>query len=94
MSSNKLDKSDFGTKRGEDYIPPPKGWHWEEMNILEHNVIVTNPYTGVEVELTPIQEAVYSTIKGAEMLGQVRIMHQGLNWFKQHYAKIYMDLLD
>tara|TARA_R100000808_G_C2121205_1_gene132456 strand:- start:487 stop:726 length:240 start_codon:yes stop_codon:yes gene_type:complete len=75
-------------------IPLPKGWKWSDMMLAEHNVVVKNPYTGVERELTPIQEAVYSTIRGAEMIGHYTIMQQGLNWFRQYYADIYMDLLD
>jgi len=74
--------------------PLPKGWSWSDMIMKKHNVIVKNPYTGVERELTPIQEAVYSTVIGAEMVGNYTIMHQGLNWFKQYHADIYMDLLD
>ena len=74
--------------------PLPRGWKWDDLNLYEHNVKVKNPYTGVERELTPIQEAVYSTIKGAEMCGMVHIMRQGLDWYRQYYADIYMDLLD
>ena len=62
-----------------------------------------NPYSGESVELQPDAVAVYDCIKGAELLAQgiddgghplwckVR---EGLDWFRQYYAKEYMVLLD
>lgn len=44
--------------------------------------------------LTPQAVAVYDCIKGAEQLGEAEIMEQGLDWFREHYPKEYMVLLD
>ena len=74
--------------------PIPRGWEWDSLLLLDHDVVVEHPYTKQKILLTPLQEAVYSTIKGAEMLGQWVIVKQGVNWFKQYHADIYMDLLD
>ena len=38
--------------------------------------------------------AVYDCIKGAEMLEDFDIVEKGLDWFREHYPKEYMVLLD
>jgi len=58
------------------------------------DVKIENPYSGESVMLTPQAVAVYDCIKGAEQLGQSDIMEQGLDWFREHYPKEYMVLLD
>lgn len=58
------------------------------------DVKIENPYSGESVMLTPQAVAVYDCIKGAEQLGESDIMEQGLDWFRQHYPKEYMVLLD
>jgi hypothetical protein len=55
---------------------------------------VANPYTGSKTVLTPDAVAVYDLVKGAEMLQLYHIVRAGLDWFKEHYAKEYMVLLD
>ena len=60
----------------------------------ESNTIVTNPFSGESCVLNPVARAVHDTIKGAEMFGQYELVQAGLAWFKQHYAKEYMVLLD
>ena len=55
---------------------------------------ISNPYTGESCMLTPGAIAVYDTIKGAEMMGIYKVVRKGLDWFRQHYAKEYMILLD
>ena len=64
---------------------------------------VQNPFSGAKATLMPTAVAVYDCIKGAELLAQgiddgghplwckVR---EGLDWFRQYYAKEYMVLLD
>jgi hypothetical protein len=58
------------------------------------DVEVKNPFSGESVMLTPQAVAVYDVIKGSEQLGEYDIMDQGLDWFRQHYPKEYMVLLD
>ena len=55
---------------------------------------VENPYSGEKVTLNPVALAVPDTIKGAEMWRAYRPMNLGLDWFKEHYPKEYMILLD
>lgn len=57
-------------------------------------VLVSNPYTGDSVMLTPEAVAVYDTIKGCEMFGDYDGLRVGLDWFRKHYPKEYMVLLD
>ena len=55
---------------------------------------ISNPYTGQSCMLTPEAIAVYDTIRGAEMMGIYKVVRKGLDWFRQHYAREYMILLD
>lgn len=60
----------------------------------ETNVEVANPFSGAKVMLTPQAVAVYDCIKGAEHLREYDIMEKGIEWFRTHYPKEYMVLLD
>ena len=74
-----------------------------ECEVLEHPEVIKNPYSGESIELQPDAVAVYDSIKGAEYLAQgiddgghplwVKV-RQGLDWFRKHYPKEYMVLLD
>jgi len=74
-----------------------------ECEVLEHPEVIKNPYSGESIELQPDAVAVYDCIKGAEYLAQgiedgghplwVKV-RQGLDWFREHYPKEYMVLLD
>ena len=55
---------------------------------------VSNPYTGQSCELPPDAVATYDVIKGAEMMGQFKLVRKGLDWFIKNYTKEYMILLD
>jgi hypothetical protein len=57
-------------------------------------VLVTNPYSGESCMLTPEAVAVYDMIKGAEIMGEYEMVRKGLGWFREHFAKEYMILLD
>ena len=56
--------------------------------------IVSNPLSGVSIELPPHAVAVYDSIIGAERFGNYKKMQQGLDWFIKYHAKEYMVLLD
>ncbi|PHQ84130.1 MAG: hypothetical protein COB65_06320 [Thalassobium sp.] len=64
------------------------------MLIGSSSEVVSNPYSGESVTLTPEAVAVYDTIKGAEKMGMYEVVQKGLDWFKQYYASEYMVLLD
>ena len=74
-----------------------------ECVVLEHPEVIQNPFSGEKIELQPDAVAVYDSIKGAEYLAQgiddgghplwVKV-REGLDWFRKHYPKEYMVLLD
>ena len=57
-------------------------------------VEVSTPFSGEKVKLHPTAIAVYDCIKGAEMLEEFDTVRKGLDWFRKHYPKEYMVLLD
>ena len=65
--------------------------------------VVSNPFTGVEVELTAEELSMYDFIKGAEYYMAISgkqndkladEMHKGLTWFAKNNIEAYMTLLD
>ena len=66
-----------------------------EVEIMDKEPVeVANPYSGEKVMLEPIAVAVYDCIKGAEMMENADLMQKGIDWFREHYPKEYMVLLD
>jgi len=55
---------------------------------------VTNPYSGQSCQLPRYAVAVYDTIKGAEVTGDVDLMRKGLTWFQKNFTDQYYVLLD
>jgi hypothetical protein len=56
--------------------------------------LVSNPFSGESVMLEPDAIAVYDTIMGAQAFGQYQVVRKGLDWFRKHFPKEYMVLLD
>ena len=54
----------------------------------------TNPYSGQSCQLPRYAVAVYDTIKGAEVTGDVDLMRKGLDWFQKNFTDQYYVLLD
>ena len=67
---------------------------FKDMLIADSSEVVTNPFSGESIELTPEAVAVYDCIKGSEMLGDYNAVRKGLNWFRKQFPKEYMVLLD
>jgi len=65
-----------------------------KLMVLDHSEIIKNLYSGVEVELDPDAVAVYDYIKGSEMMGHHATMVKALEYFRSHWPKEYMILLD
>ena len=66
-----------------------------ECEILDSNPVeVKNRFTGEACILQPDAVAVYDCIIGAEMMGNYKLVRQGLDWFQKHFIKEYMILLD
>ena len=55
---------------------------------------VTNPYSGQSTMLTDEEHKLYTEIKDAEINETYDEMQEGLDWFRQYFAKEYMVLLD
>ena len=55
---------------------------------------VANRFSGETVVLPQFAIAVYDTITGAELLEQWNTVRKGLDWFRKHFAKEYMVILD
>ena len=71
--------------------------------VLENPEVIANPYSGEKIKLQPDAVAVYDSIKGAELMAQGiddgghplwKQVRAGLDWFRKHYPKEYMVLLD
>jgi hypothetical protein len=57
-------------------------------------VEVRNPFSGYSCMLTPEAVAVYDVVMGANMIGDYKTVQKGVSWFRQHYPREYMILLD
>jgi len=55
---------------------------------------IANRFSGEEVQLPQFATAVYDTITGAELLEDWTTVRKGLDWFRKHFAKEYMVILD
>ena len=56
--------------------------------------LVANPLSGDSVMLEPDAVAVYDSIMGAQMFGDYKTVRKGLDWFRKHFPREYMVLLD
>ena len=66
-----------------------------EVEIIDTKPVeVANPFSGEKVTLQPTAVAVYDCIKGAEMMGDYKLVERGIDWFIEHYPKEYGVLLD
>ena len=50
-------------------------------------VEVANRFSGQKTTMPEFAAAVYDVIIGSEMLQDYKTVRQGLDWFKQHFAK-------
>ena len=76
---------------------------WFNGEVYTDGGIVSNPFTGVEVELTAEELSMYDFVKGAEYYMVISgkqndkladEMHKGLTWFAKNNIEAYMTLLD
>ena len=64
----------------------------ETLNTKE--VEIANRFSGEKTTMPEFAAAVYDTIIGSEMLGDYDTVRKGLDWFREHFAKQYMVVLD
>ena len=57
-------------------------------------VEAANHFSGETTTLPQFAYAVRNAILSAELEGNYNIVRKGLDWFRQHFAKQYMVLLD
>ena len=57
-------------------------------------VKIKNRFTGEETEMPGYAASVYDTIIGAERFEAWEIVRAGIDWFRQHFPKQYMVVLD
>ena len=68
---------------------------------------VSNPFSGQSIAMPKFAVAVYDVIMGSELIAERydqvhgmgtspdwKLVRKGLDWFRQHFAKEYMVLLD
>jgi len=60
----------------------------------EKKVKIANRFNGEECTMPGYAVAVYDTIIGAERFEDWDTVRAGLDWFRRHFAKEYMVLLD
>ena len=66
----------------------------DDLQVGTKSEVIANPYTGLEIELNPLEIAVYDFIKGCEAMRLFKTMHEGCNWFIDNNPKAYRILLD
>ena len=60
----------------------------------DKTVKIKNRFTGEETEMPGYAASVYDTFIGAESFGAWEIVRAGIDWFRQHFPKQYMVVLD
>jgi len=65
-----------------------------EVDIRENSEVVKNPFSGESCELEPEAVAIYDLAKGAEILGQYKLLRKCLDYFMRKWPAEYMKLLD
>ena len=71
---------------------------WFNGTIYKEGAVVQNRFGGGEIELNNIELSMYDFVMGASIIsefgGTVEDLRKGLDWFRKHYPKEYMVLLD
>ena len=57
-------------------------------------VEIANRFSGEKTTMPEFAAAVYDAIIGSEMFGDYQTVRTGLDWFREHFAKQYMVVLD
>ena len=66
----------------------------QDMTKDNRTIKTTNPYSGQSTMLNKEEYALYHTIKNAEIKADYDTVRKGLDWFREHFAKQYMVVLD
>ena len=93
---------------GKEYKEKELPFDSRDLSFFSEPEVITNPYSGVTIELNPIEVAIYDTTMGAYNihldLGRVGMLkdakkwykefYKGKNWFIENNIKAYMTLID
>ena len=60
----------------------------------DKEVEIANRFTGEKTKMPGYAASVYDTIIGAERFEAYEIVRAGIDWFRQHFPKQYMVVLD
>ena len=91
--------------KGNNMFEKPKKkkvkWHGQTVVLpfdcsvyLDKEVEIANRFSGEKTKMPGYAASVYDTIIGAERFGAWDIVRAGLDWFRQHFPKQYMVVLD
>ena len=76
-------------------------WHGQDIVLpfdcsvyQDKEVEIANRFTGEKTKMPGYAASVYDTIIGAEQFGAYEIVRAGIDWFRQHFPKQYMVVLD
>ena len=75
---------------------------WFNGDVYEKGDIVRNRFSGEEYKLNNIELSIYDFIIGTQIVFEmgmqndklIKDFQKGLDWFKKHNIKAYMELLD
>jgi len=88
-------------KWGEKLEPKTVDWNGQKITVpfncavyTEKEVEIENRFGGEECKVPGYAASVYDTIIGAEKFGAWEIVRAGIDWFRQHFPKQYMVVLD
>ena len=75
-------------------MPFDADYNRQKADSFKEEIVVKNRFTGEATTMPEFAVAVYDAIIGSEMFGDYDTVRKGLDWFKQHFAKQYMVVLD
>mgnify|MGYP003993379603 CR=1 FL=1 len=67
---------------------------FEDIPIGNEPEVVTNPYTHIEVTLTPTEVAVYDVTMGSYQVGEYKDFYKGKKWFLENNPEAWNNLSD
>ena len=65
-----------------------------QLYVGKESEVISNPFSGAEVELEPLEVAVYDYIKSCEITQQYDNFDNARYWFMEKNPEAYMTLLD
>ena len=76
-------------------------WHGQDITMpfncavyQDKEVTIANRFNGEKTTMPGYVASVYDTIIGAERFEAYEVMRAGIDWFRQHFPKQYMVVLD